>query len=186
MIITLVPAFHKRLELILNPTPPPSAQLCRTWALVHVEEYVLIVHALAPNTHVAPSDETMGILYFLHPTAEVDLPPFMNDFHLEMKVILNRKTFIFVLAHSPYLFSSGPLGMVYELLRDCFAPDDFASGFNLFFEICRHIVQGRVPPSISRSFFTSRLLVLKKQSGNIRSIIIDEVTYHFVACTLTI
>jgi hypothetical protein len=51
--------------------------------------------------------------------------------------------------------------MVYELLWYCFAPSDFASGFNLFFVICGHIVQGHVPPSISRSFSTSPLLMLE-------------------------
>jgi hypothetical protein len=30
---------HRCLELILNPTPPPSTQLCCTWALGHVKEY---------------------------------------------------------------------------------------------------------------------------------------------------
>jgi hypothetical protein len=52
----------------------------------------------------------MGVLCLFHPAIEVDLPPFMDDYHLEMKVILNRKTFIFVLVHSPFFFSSGPLG----------------------------------------------------------------------------
>jgi hypothetical protein len=28
--------------------------------------------------------------------------------------------------------------------RDCFEPDDFASGFNFFFKVCGHIVQGYV------------------------------------------
>jgi hypothetical protein len=92
------------LESTPEPAPPPLAQLCHAWALAHVEEYVLVIHTLTLSTHVAPSDETMGVLCFLHPAIEVDLPPFMDDFHPEMKVILNRKTFIFVLAHSPYFF----------------------------------------------------------------------------------
>ncbi len=76
--------------------------------------------------------------------------------------------------------------MVYELLRDCFVLDDFASGFNLFFEVCGHIVQGHIPPSISRSFSTSRLLVLEKQFKSICPIAIGEMTYHLVARILTI
>jgi hypothetical protein len=71
--------------------------------------------------------------------------------------------------------------MVYELLWDCFVPDDFANGFDLFFEICGHIVRGHVPPSISCLFFA-----LKKQSRSIRPIVINDVTYHLVVHTLVI
>jgi len=174
------------LESTPNRTPPPSARLCHTQALAHVEDYVQVVHALTLSTHAAPSNETMGVLCLLHPPAEVDLPPFMDDFHLEMKVILDQEAFIFTLACSPCLFYGDLLGMVYELLRDCFVLDDFANGFNLFFEVCGHIVQGHIPPSISRSFSTSRLLVLEKQFKSICPIAIDEMTYHLVARILTI
>jgi hypothetical protein len=82
---------------------------------------------------------------------------------------LDREAFIFVLTHSPCLSSDGPLSMVYEFLQDCFVPDDFAScGFDLFFEICRHITCGHVPPTISPLFVASQLLVLEKQVGSIR------------------
>jgi hypothetical protein len=68
------------------------------------------------------------------------IPPFVDDFHLETKVTLNHKTFIFALAHSPCFSSDGPLGTVYEFLQNYFVLDDYVSGFNLFFEICGHIV----------------------------------------------
>jgi hypothetical protein len=51
-----------------------------------------------------------------HPLAKVDLPPFINDFHPKMNLVLDRKTFINVFAHSPHLSFNGPSGMVYELL----------------------------------------------------------------------
>jgi hypothetical protein len=57
-----------------------------------------------------------------------------------MEVILNREAFVFALARSPRFSSGGPLSMVYELLRNCFVPDDFASGFELFFKVCGHII----------------------------------------------
>jgi len=60
-------------------------------------------------------------------------PLFVNDFHPEIKVILAQEAFIYILAHSPHLSSNGPLGMVYELLCDCFVLDDFVSGFDLIF-----------------------------------------------------
>jgi hypothetical protein len=109
----------------------------------------------------------------------------MDDFHVETKVILDQKAF-FCFGSFTMSFFDGLLGMVYELLQYCFAPDDFMSGFNLFFEVCGHIVQGHVPPSISRSFSTFQLLVLEKQSRNIHPITISEVTYRLLAHILAI
>jgi len=40
-----------------------------------------------PNTFVAPSNETTGVLHLFHPIAEVDISPFVNDFHPKMEVI---------------------------------------------------------------------------------------------------
>jgi len=76
-------------------------------------------------------------------------PFFINDFHLETDLLLNRKTFISTLTHSPCLSFGSPLGTVYELLWDCFVLDDFINGFDYFFDIRKHITRGHVPPSIS-------------------------------------
>jgi hypothetical protein len=67
--------------------------------------------------------------------------------------------------------------MEYEFLRDCFVHDDFANGFNFFFEICKHIAHGHVPPSISHLLVASRLLALEKQAKGIQPITIGEVIY---------
>jgi hypothetical protein len=67
--------------------------------------------------------------------------------------------------------------MVYELLRDCFVPDDLASGFDHFFEICEHIAHGHGPPSVSCLLVASQLLILDKQAKGIQSIVIGEVIY---------
>jgi hypothetical protein len=64
MIKAIVLVFRRRLELILNPTPPPSAELHHTYAFAHVREYIRTIHALIPNTHVTPFDETIGIFTF--------------------------------------------------------------------------------------------------------------------------
>jgi hypothetical protein len=71
--------------------------------------------------------------------------------------------------------------MVYELLQDYFVPNDFVSSFDLFFEVCGHIVQGHVSPLVSCLLSVSRFLTLKKQYGGICSITIGEVTYYLVA-----
>ncbi len=36
---------------------------------------------ITPNTHVAPLTETITTLHHLHPLVEVDLPPFVDNFH---------------------------------------------------------------------------------------------------------
>jgi hypothetical protein len=73
------------------------------------------VCALAPNTFTAPLVDTIVAPHHFHPLAKVDLPPFVNNFHLKMDVVLNRKAFIFVLTHFLCLSSISFLGMVYEL-----------------------------------------------------------------------
>ncbi len=84
--------------------------------MAYVGEYVRAIHALTLNTLVAPSNETMGVLYFLHPYVKLDLPRFVDNFHPKTKVILDRETFIFALVHSSRISFDGPVGMVYELL----------------------------------------------------------------------
>jgi hypothetical protein len=66
-----------------------------------------------------------------------------------MDITLDRKAFIFSLTCFPRLSSSSPSSMVYELLHDYFVPSDFANGFDLFIEICEHIIRGHVLPLIS-------------------------------------
>jgi hypothetical protein len=74
------------------------------------------VCALAPNTFTIPLIKAIVTFRHLHSLAEVDFPPFVNDFHLKTNFILDKKAFIFTLARSPCLLFSSPLGMVYELL----------------------------------------------------------------------
>jgi hypothetical protein len=62
---------------------------------------------------------------------------------------LDRDAFIFALTCSPHFSFDGPLGMVYEFLQDCFVLNDYANGFDIFFEICGHIAHNHVPQSIS-------------------------------------
>jgi len=62
---------------------------------------------------------------------------------------------IFVLACSP-CFSFGDFSnIVYELLQDCFFPNDSMNDFNLFFEICERIAHGHVPSFVSCLFLAS-------------------------------
>jgi hypothetical protein len=81
---------------------------------------------------VAPLIETIVAFCHFHPLVEVDFHPFVNDFDLEMDLVLDRKAFIFVLMRSPHLSFGSLLSMVYELLQYFLVPDDFASGFDFF------------------------------------------------------
>jgi hypothetical protein len=103
-------------ESILYPNPPPSVRLYHAWAPTHIGEYVQTISALIPNTFVAPFNETTKVFHFLHPLVEVNFPPFIDDFHFEMEVTLDRETFISTLVRSPRLSSNDPSNMVYELL----------------------------------------------------------------------
>jgi hypothetical protein len=76
--------------------------------------------------------------------------------------------------------------MVYDLFKNCFILEDFANGFDFFFEICRHIVRGHVPPSILCLLAASQLLILEKQTHNIQPILIRNVKYQLVNHALTI
>jgi hypothetical protein len=93
MIRTITLTSCKCLESTPNPTPPPLTRLHDAWAFVHVREYIQAIHALIANTLVTPFDEILKILCFLHPLVEVDFPPFVDDFHLEMIVTLDRNAF---------------------------------------------------------------------------------------------
>ncbi|KAL2649352.1 hypothetical protein R1flu_017480 [Riccia fluitans] len=74
--------------------------------------------------------------------------------------------------------------MVFELLRDCFTPEDPARGFDLLFELCTHIAQGRVSPSMAYLIGASHLLALEKPSGGVRPIAVGEILYRLVASSL--
>jgi len=72
---------------------------------------VWTIHALASSTPITPFDETMRVFRLLHLLVEVDLPPFVDDFHPKRKIILDQQTFISALARPPHFSSGGPLGM---------------------------------------------------------------------------
>jgi hypothetical protein len=74
--------------------------------------------------------------------------------------------------------------MVYDLLQNCFVLEDFANGFDFFFEVCGHIDRGHVLTSILCLLAASQLLVLEKH--NIRPIMIRDVTYWLVDHAITI
>jgi hypothetical protein len=65
---------------------------------------------------MAPLTKTIMALHHFHPLVKVDLPLFVDDFHLETNFILDREAFISILTHSPSFSFNGFSGTVYELL----------------------------------------------------------------------
>jgi hypothetical protein len=84
-------------------------------------EYVQKVCALVLSISSIPSNDTTITFCFFHPSAKVDIPFFVNNFHPKIVVTLDRETYISTLTHSPCL-SFG----------DYFVPKDFISGYNFF------------------------------------------------------
>ncbi|KAL2630334.1 hypothetical protein R1flu_015020 [Riccia fluitans] len=76
--------------------------------------------------------------------------------------------------------------MVFELLRDCFIPEDFASGFDLLFQLCTHVAQGHLSLAAARLLGPSRLLAIEKDSGGVRPIVVGEALYRLVAQSLSL
>jgi hypothetical protein len=74
------------------------------------------MRALVPNILVAPLAQTIMTFHHFYPLAEVDLPPFVEDFHPKMDFFLDRETFIYVLTRSPHLSSGSLSNIVYEFL----------------------------------------------------------------------
>ncbi|KAL2629302.1 hypothetical protein R1flu_013988 [Riccia fluitans] len=75
--------------------------------------------------------------------------------------------------------------MVFELLHDCFTLEDPASGFDLLFDLCIHIAQGRLSASMAYFLGASRLLALERPSGGVRPIVVGEVDIQNVFNTVS-
>jgi hypothetical protein len=129
------------------------------WTLVHVKQYVQIIRALILNTPPTLFNETTRIFHLLHPLVEVDLPPFVDDFHPEIKVILNWKHLSFFKICSPHVSFGGPLGMMYELPWYYFVTNDFTSGFDLFIKLWAHCLKSCSTFNVTFTFYILTLNV---------------------------
>ncbi len=158
----LVLVFCKCLESILDLTPPPSAQLCRAWALAHVRDNAWIVLTLVSNTLATPSDEITRVLHLFHSLADVDFPPFCWWFPSWDEGYFKLKSIYLCFASITTCFFQWLFKYGVWIFMIFFFLNDFTNGFDLFFKVCGHIVWGDIPPSISCFFFASRFLTLEK------------------------
>ncbi len=74
----------------------------------------------------------MLVLSLLHPFAKVNLFLFLEDFHFWTNVIFNWEAFVSTLVCSSHFSFIDPLGIVYELLQNCFLSNNFVNGLIFF------------------------------------------------------
>jgi hypothetical protein len=75
------------------------------------------------------------------------------------------------------LSASGPFGMGFEHLQDCFHPEDSASGFFQLFQLCFHIAQCHIPLQIACVLGIVRILAMTKPSSGVHPIVMGETLY---------
>jgi hypothetical protein len=68
--------FSQKFGIDCKSYPTSISTIMPLMGLCSCKEYVRVVHALAPNTHATPFDETMGVLHLFHAFFKVDFPPF--------------------------------------------------------------------------------------------------------------
>jgi len=144
------------------------------------------VHALALNTPIAPSDETMRVFCLLHLLAKVDFPPFIDDFHLETKVTSNQKNIYLYFGLFTTFFFRWPLKYGVWTFTKLFCPKWLYEWLQpLFLNIWAHCSRSCSTFTIAFTF-TSQFLALEKKSISIHPIAINEVTYRLITHTLSI
>jgi len=83
-----------------------------------------------------------------------------------------------------HLSTSGPYGMVFEHLQNCFHPKDSTSGFFQLLQLCFHIAQGHISPWITHVFRMAHLLALTKPLDGIRPTTVREALCQFTSHAL--
>jgi len=113
------------------------------------------------NTHATPLNKTIIILHLVHPFAKVDFPPFVDDFHPKIMVILNWEDLYLPCTFTIFFFR-WPSSMVYELYETVLsqmilwmASTFFSRYVGTLFEVMFHL-------QYHICFFTFQLLVLEK------------------------
>ena len=110
------------------------------------------------------------------PVAE--LPQEVFNFHREVPVNLDRKTFLSSLKSAPRGSSPGPGGWTYEHLKGML---DDTDTFEWFLSASNSLSQARVPNEIAEALMGARMTALTKPDGCVRSIATGGSLRRFVA-----
>jgi hypothetical protein len=92
-------------------------------------EYSWVARVLAPFFLTPMSFDTTLALTTLHLKSYGYFPFFLKDFEPNQNLKFSSNSFKLAFQHMPHLSTSGPFGMVFEHLRDCFHPKDLTSAF---------------------------------------------------------
>jgi hypothetical protein len=84
----------------------------------------------------------------------------------------------------PHLLASGPFGMVFEHLWNCFHPEDSTSWFFQLFQLCFHIVKGHIPPQIAHVLGAAHFLAMTKHLGGVHPIAVGKTLYWLTSHAL--
>jgi hypothetical protein len=85
---------------------------------------------LAPFPPKPTSFNTALTLTTLHLNLDGYFPLFLENYELDQDFELSSDSFKLAFQRMPHLSISGPFGMVFEHLQDCFHPKDSTNGFN--------------------------------------------------------
>jgi hypothetical protein len=139
---------------------------------------------LAPFFPTPTSFDTTLTLIALHPESNGYFLLLFGDYKPNKDLKLSSNSFKLTFQRMLHLSIGGLSRIVFEHLRDCFHPEDLASGFIKLFQLCFHIAQGRIPPQIAHVFGVAHLLTMTKPLGGVCPIAMGETLYQFTSCAL--
>jgi hypothetical protein len=126
-------------------------------------------------------EDTVVALHQLHLLPlDLVLPPISN-YQPKHIFFINKTLFTQALPDVPHLSLSGFFRMVYEHLLGCFIPKDPSSGFLELFQVAIVVVHGDMLKVMALMLGANILLVVVKDFGGIRLIIVNEMFLRLIS-----
>ncbi len=118
---------------------------------------------------------------FLHPKSNGFFLSFFEKYETYHEFEFSSNSFMLAFQHISHLSISGPFGMVFKHLSNCFHPKDSKHGFRWLFQLCFHITQGHIPRWIAHVLGAAHLLAMTKLSSRISPIVMGKMLYWFTS-----
>ncbi len=134
-------------------------------------------HALAPLSLAPTSFDTTSTLTILHFELHCHFSLFLEDYELDQDLELFSDSFKLTFQPMSHLSTSGPFGMIFEHLRDCFHPKNSVVGFFQWFHFYFHIAHDHISLRITHVFGVACLLAMTKLSGGVCPIVVGKTLY---------
>jgi hypothetical protein len=131
-------------------------------------------------------EDTVVALHQLHLLPlDLVLPPISN-YQPKHIFSINKTLFTQALPDVPHLSLSGLFRMVYEHLLGCFIPKDPSSGFLELFQVAVVVVHGDMLKVMALMLGANILLVVVKDFGGIRLIIVNEMFLRLISRSIVL